>query len=105
MRQFYSLFSKWAKANRRLVYETEKLVRSFRTRFVLSIWRRYNSTAGRERRLRRGASKHRNRVLLTKVLAGLCQNKQRIDAWKRFERRQCLLKFFKRRWLSKCRAR
>lgn len=50
MQNFYQLFSKWAKANRQLVYETERMVRRFRGKYVLDKWRQHNEVHGKEKR-------------------------------------------------------
>ena len=50
MQGFYGLFARWAKANRQLVYETERQVRHFRLGFVLDKWRHHNKVCGKDRR-------------------------------------------------------
>lgn len=98
MQQFYNLFTKWSKANRQLVYETEKTVRHFRIKLVLQKWRHHNKICGREKRMTRQAIQFYVRSLHNRALASLYQNGIRLAKCKRFERRQALLKFFKRRW-------
>ena len=105
MQRFYNLFTRWAKANRQLVYESEKQVRQFKARYVLARWRAYYQRSGKYRRVERAAIEFYVRSLLARSLASLCQNRRRLMNCKKFERRKVLSKFFKRRWLPKCRAR
>ena len=80
-------------------------MRNFRAKFVLTRWRAFYQVAGRERRVERAAIQFYVRSLLARALASLCQNRRRLVNCKRFERRKALIKFFKRRWLPKCRSR
>ena len=80
-------------------------MRQFRARYVLTRWRHHNKVGFREKRLQRKAIEFYIQSLHTRALAGLYQNSHRIAVCKSFERRQALIKFFKRRWLAKCRGR
>ena len=87
------------------MYETERQVRHFRIRFVLNFWRQHNRVSGHEKRMNKQAIEFYIRSLHTRALASLFQNRFRTSSCKKFERRQVLLKFFKRGWLPLARSR
>ena len=105
MQAFYALFSKWAKGNRQLMYEEEKMVRQFRARRVLVGWRRFAALACHCKRAERRALQFYCHSLHTKALVALYQNSFKLAVIKKFKRRHALLKFFKRRWVPKTRQR
>ena len=80
-------------------------MRHFRLSFVLGHWRAYYNHSGRQRKVERVAIQFYVRSLMARALASMCQNRIRLLNCKRFERRKVLAKFFKRRWLPKCRSR
>ena len=105
MQAFYALFSKWAKGNRQLMYEEEKMVRQFKARRALAGWRRYADLACHCKRAERRAIQFYCYSLHTKALVGLYQNSFKLALVKKFKRRQAFLKFFKRTWAPRTRQR
>ena len=105
MQNFYSLFQKWAKGNRQLIYEEEKKVRQFRARLILCKWRNFSTDANNSRKAERLAVQFYSHSLHTKALVALYQNSFKLTVIKKFQRRQAFLKFFKRKWMIKTKQR
>jgi hypothetical protein len=105
VKNFFSLFHRWAKANRQLVYQTNKLVTQFRQRLLLSRWRVVRQSESAQEKNERVAIEYYVKSLHSKALASLYRNQVQGGKISQFIKRSTFVKYFKRRWLKKTRAR